>query len=146
MIVRGMDPQDVRRVLSHPASMVGSDGWVLEPFGGAHPRNFATFVRTLTTAKGDDQLTDTVRRQTHAVARRFGLTHRGLVAPGQYADLVVLDPGELDEGGGFVDPLLPPRGVRHVFVNGTQVLPQAPAALPGRFLVTSSTQRKASRR
>lgn len=136
MLVRAMAADDVDRVLAHPSAIVGSDGWILEPAPGAHPRNFATFVRTLVRAEDDDALVDAVRRQTSAVADRFRIADRGRIRPGQWADLAVLDPTALDEGGGYARPELPPGGVVHVYVNGTRVYPAAAeGAATGRVLL-----------
>ncbi|WP_204002914.1 N-acyl-D-amino-acid deacylase family protein [Micromonospora lutea] len=117
MLVDAMSAADVERVLAHPAAMIGSDGWVIDPVPGAHPRNFATFVRTLRAA-GDqpEHLADAVRRQSAAVADRFRLTGRGRIAPGHWADLAVVDLAALHDGGD--DATVAPAGVCQVFVNG----------------------------
>ncbi|TBL33709.1 D-aminoacylase [Verrucosispora sp. SN26_14.1] len=129
MLVDAMTADDVDRVLTHPAAMVGSDGWVIDPTPGAHPRNFATFVRTLRAAADrPERLADAVRRQSAAVADRFGLVGRGRVVPGHWADLVVVDLAALHDGGD--DPTVRPDGVRQVLVNGIagygELLPTTP--------------------
>ena len=137
MIVEAMASADVDRVLNHPAAMVGSDGWVLTPDRSAHPRNFATFVRTLQQAAiGEAELAGAVRRQTSAVARRFALEGRGRVTPGCFADLLVVDVAELDEGGGFRRPDPQPRGIERVYVNGAATFdPNGTVSRPGRVLL-----------
>ncbi|WP_326553183.1 N-acyl-D-amino-acid deacylase family protein [Micromonospora sp. NBC_01813] len=117
MLVDAMAADDVDRVLAHPAAIVGSDGWVIEPTPGAHPRNFATFVRTLLAAgRHPGRLADAVRRQSAAVADRFQLPGRGRVTEGAWADLVVVDVDALRDDGAATGT--PPAGIRQVFVNG----------------------------
>ncbi|GBD18285.1 D-aminoacylase [bacterium HR27] len=73
---------------------------------------------------------------TSAVADRLGLRDRGQVRPGFYADLVVFDPEAVADRATFEDPHQLPSGIRHVWVNGEQVLRDGvhTGALPGRIV------------
>jgi N-acyl-D-aspartate/D-glutamate deacylase len=44
-VYHGMDPADVERILSHPLTMVGSDGLPEDPL--PHPRLWGAFPRVL---------------------------------------------------------------------------------------------------
>ncbi|MEZ4282850.1 MAG: amidohydrolase family protein [Myxococcota bacterium] len=64
-------------------------------------------------------------------AKLFGLRDRGVVAPGAFADLVVFDPTSVasaparlvnDLPGGSARVTADPIGMRHVFVNGTEIV------------------------
>ncbi|MBI5090161.1 MAG: amidohydrolase family protein, partial [Actinobacteria bacterium] len=138
MLVFCMAPDDVHAVLRHPGTIVGSDGWVLEPAPGVHPRNFQTFPQMLDAGfrrtVGLD-LGDAVARMTGDVAMRFGISDRGAIAPGYAADLVLFDPDRIGPGGSLGDPAGPPRGVHAVFVNGLSGIPA------GRVLRRSRSQR-----
>lgn len=59
---------------------------------------------------------------TSLPARRLGLTDRGLVAPGYWADLVVFDPDTIADKATYEDPWLYPVGIFAVFVNGEMVV------------------------
>jgi N-acyl-D-amino-acid deacylase len=65
-------------------------------------------------------LEEAVRKATSVPAQRvFHLTDRGLIRPGAYADVLVFDPQTIREGGDFMHPAGPPRGIEWVLVNGT---------------------------
>jgi N-acyl-D-amino-acid deacylase len=116
-----MDEADVRRILSHPEAMIGSDGIASDH---PHPRLWGTFPRVLghyVRDVGLFSLEEAVRRMTSLPASRFGFTDRGLIAPGAFADLVLIDPDEIADTTSFEHPEQPSRGIRQVFVNGRRV-------------------------
>ncbi|MDQ7794907.1 MAG: D-aminoacylase [bacterium] len=120
----GMDEADVRRVMAHPAVMVGSDGSALGPdpiWGKPHPRSYGTFARVLGRYVREERvlrLEEAVRKMTGMPAARLGLTDRGRVAPGCWADLVLLDPETIADTATFEDPCRHPTGIDLVLVNG----------------------------
>jgi len=119
VISHSMQEEDVRRVLAAPFSMIGSDGVPRD--GRPHPRWAGSFARVLgryVRELGVLSLPEAVHKMTGLPAARFGLTGRGVIAPGQHADLVVLDPATVADGADFDDPLARPHGVRHVIVSG----------------------------
>ncbi|GAA2054930.1 D-aminoacylase [Catenulispora yoronensis] len=137
IISHSMREDDVRRVLSAPYSMIGSDG-VPKP-GLPHPRWAGTFSRVLghyAREAGLFGLPEAVRKMTGATAARFGLTGRGVLRDGAYADVVVFDPERVADRATFADPLAGPEGVRLVVVGGTVVVrdEEVLAARPGRVL------------
>lgn len=76
-------------------------------------------------------LEQAVHFMTGAPARLLGLVDRGVVAEGSYADLFVFDPATLGPGDVEMRADLPaggsrlygePTGVRHVFVNGVEIV------------------------
>lgn len=137
IISHSMHEDDVRRVLSAPFAMIGSDG-VLKP-GLPHPRWAGTFSRVLghySREAGLFGLAEAVRKMTGATAKRFGLVGRGVVRDGAHADLVVFDPERIADRATFEDPLAPPEGVHMVVVAGTVVVRDGEVleARPGRVL------------
>jgi len=132
-----MDEDDVRRVLSCPRAMIGSDGL---PFDERpHPRLWGTFPRVLghyAREVGLFSLEEAIHRMTGLPAATFGLAGRGAVAPGAAADLVVFDPETVIDRASFEEPIRAAAGIALVIVNGTPVWQDgAPSgARPGRVL------------
>jgi len=117
IVIHLMDEREVAVIGDAPFAVVGSDGIPVP--GRQHPRLAGTFARVLARHRDDpDRLADAVRRMTSLPAARFGLTDRGVVAPGMVADLVVFDPTTITDNATYDDPLLPPSGVDHVLVAG----------------------------
>lgn len=122
-IVRfGMAEQDVKYVMRHPHVMVASDGHAMSPeLGGKpHPRSYGTFPRVLgrySDEIGGLRLEESVRKMTSLPAQRFGLWDRGLIRPGQRADLNLLSPMVSDTAT-FAEPHSYSRGVESVMVSG----------------------------
>ncbi|HKN03581.1 MAG TPA: D-aminoacylase [Buttiauxella sp.] len=118
-IYYNMDEQDVRRVLSYPVTMVGSDGLPNDPM--PHPRLWGAFPRVLGHYSRDEKLfplTEAVHKMTGMSAARFQLEGRGLVKCGYYADLVMFDPQTVRDVASFSDPQRPAAGIEAVMVNG----------------------------
>ncbi len=124
VIIHTMCEDDVRTVMRHPTTMIGSDGIpTLE--GRPHPRLYGTFARVLGRYARDEGLfpmEEAVHRMTGFPARVFGLGDRGVLRPGAFADLVLFDPERVLDVGTFEDPKRSPAGIPHVFVNGRQVI------------------------
>jgi N-acyl-D-amino-acid deacylase len=132
-----MDESDVQRVLSFAHTMIGSDG--LPHDFHPHPRLWGTFPRVLGHYSRDlglFGLEEAVRRMTGLPAARFGLSRRGAVAAGAYADITVFDPATIIDRATFEQPTTPAAGVEHVFVNGRPVWSEGGATgeRPGRAL------------
>src|SRR6266404_4163001 len=112
-----MDEKDVQSAMSHPGAMIGSDGIPFDTH--PHPRLWGTFPRVLGHYSRDLKLfplEDAVRRMTSYSAQKFGLTNRGEVKPGFYADICVFDPATVIDtvlcNGGIVWQGGKPGGAR----------------------------------
>lgn len=119
-VIFGMEEADVRRVLAHPTTMIGSDG-IPSVEGKPHPRLYGTFARVLGTYTRDEpllSLEEAVHRMTGLPARKFRLTDRGVIREGAYADLVVFDPQTVADVGTYQEPRRYPPGIDYVIVNG----------------------------
>ncbi len=123
-ILHMMSEDDVRTVMSHPSTVIGSDGLpTIE--GKPHPRLYNTFARVLGHYSRDLGLLplgEAVARMTGRSADIFGLTDRGYLRPGMAADIVVFDPHAIIDRGTFAEPNQYPDGIAHVLVNGTAVV------------------------
>ena len=120
VILHAMSEEDVRTVMRHPSTMIGSDG-IPTIEGKPHPRLYGTFPRVLGRYARDEKLfpmEEAVYRMTGFAARKFGLHDRGVIRPGACADLVLFDPATIIDRGTFEDPKRAPEGIRAVFVNG----------------------------
>ena len=143
-VMHSMDEEDVRTVMRHPSTMIGSDGIPSLP-GKPHPRLWGTFARVLgryARELGLFPLEEAVHRMTGFPARKFKLRDRGELRPGAFADLVVFDPARIIDVGTYEDPNHPPAGIAHVFVNGTRVVRDGAhtGARPGRPLRREGAQ------
>jgi N-acyl-D-amino-acid deacylase len=125
----GIQQEGVARVLAHPLVMVGSDGSSRAPVPRAvdrpHPRSYGAFPRALGRYGREQGLFDlptAVRKMTSMPAERAGLSDRGRIAAGAFADLVVFDPDRVLDEATYQDPQRYPTGIRHVFVNGEAAL------------------------
>ena len=117
-----MDEADVRRIMAYEHSMIGSDG--LPHDRHPHPRLWGTFPRVLghyARELGLLTLEDAVRRMTGLSAAQFGLTDRGEVRTGAYADLVMFDAETVADRATFDEPTQPAAGIDIVMVNGAVV-------------------------
>ena len=115
----GMDEADVERILSHPLTMIGSDGLPEDPF--PHPRLWGAFPRVLGHFSRDRKLFElhtAVHKMTGLSAARFGLQQRGLIREGYWADLVLFDPQRIRDVADFKDPQRAAEGIERVWVNG----------------------------
>ncbi|HEV2133234.1 MAG TPA: D-aminoacylase [Terracidiphilus sp.] len=118
-IYYSMDEPDMRRILAHPATMIGSDGLPEDP--RPHPRLWGTFPRVLGRYSREERLIplpQAIYKMTGLPAQRFGLPQRGLIREGYFADLVLFDPETICDTATFSDPIQPARGIEAVWVNG----------------------------
>jgi len=123
-ILESMDEADVRMVMAHPTTMIGSDG--LPAVGGKpHPRLYGTFPRVIGHYARDVgvlSMAEAVHRMTGLPAAKFGLTDRGVVAAGAFADLVLFRADTIVDTATYDDPRRYPLGVVSVWVNGEEVV------------------------
>jgi N-acyl-D-aspartate/D-glutamate deacylase len=59
-----------------------------------------------------------VQRSSAQTAQLLGLPDRGILAPGKFADIAILDARSYAERATYDRPDLPSTGVRYVLVNG----------------------------
>jgi N-acyl-D-aspartate/D-glutamate deacylase len=102
-----------------------SDAWAMSPeLGGRpHPRAYGSFPRFLRRALDSRSLPleDAIRKVTSFPASRVGLSDRGVIKKGCWADLVLFDPQTLRDTATFTDPHRYPEGIERVWVNGRLV-------------------------
>jgi N-acyl-D-aspartate/D-glutamate deacylase len=136
--------KDMNLALIQPWCGIGSDGTdaaIDGPLrrGHPHPRSFGTFPRVLgvyVRERGLLKLEDAVRKMTSQNAMKLGLTDRGLIRPGQYADVTLFDPDRVGDRATYEEPFQYSVGIAAVIVNGQIVLENGTRteARPGRGL------------
>ena len=115
-----IDEADVETNLAHADMMVGSDG-IPDLRGKPHPRLFGTFPRVLghyVRERGVLSLPEAVRRMTSLSAKTFGLSERGEIKPGFWADLLMFRPDDVIDEATYDEPKTEASGIDMVVVNG----------------------------
>ena len=125
-----MSEDNLRKQIALPYVSFGSDADSSAPEGvflksSNHPRAYGNFTNLLGKYVRDEHvipLAEAVRRLTSLPAQTLGIANRGLLAPGNFADVVVFDPNTIGAQSTYEKPMQFATGVVDVFVNGTQVL------------------------
>jgi N-acyl-D-amino-acid deacylase len=139
-----MSEENLKKQIRLPWVSFGSDAASIAPEGNslrsaAHPRAYGNFARLLGKYVREEKvisLTEAVRRLSSLPATNLGLSDRGFLRPGMFADVVVFDPQTIADRATFENPHQLSVGVQQVFVNGVQVLKdgESTGAKPGRAL------------
>jgi N-acyl-D-amino-acid deacylase len=119
-IYHSISEDDMRTILRHPATMIGSDGLPNDP--RPHPRLWGAFPRVLGRYCRDEalfELPEAIYKMTGLPAQRFGLNDRGFIRESYAADLVLFNPNTIADAATFSDPIKPATGIEAVWVNGT---------------------------
>lgn len=123
--------ENVDEIMSQNWVAFGTDGRVHAPHGvlaehipAPHPRFYGTFPRVLgryVRERGVLELPDAIRKMTSLPAQILGLSDRGILKMGNWADITIFDPETVIDRSDFVPPektMLYPEGIHHVIVNG----------------------------
>jgi N-acyl-D-aspartate/D-glutamate deacylase len=139
-----MSEENVKKELRKPWISFGSDEASQAPEppftkSNPHPRAYGNFVRVLGKYARDEKvlsLSDAIHRLSGLPATNLGLDHRGFLKEGMFADVVVFDPATITDHATFEKPHQYATGMKHVFVNGVQVIKDGEhtGAKPGRAL------------
>lgn len=139
-----MSEGNVKREIALPWVAFDSDAGSMAPEppftdASTHPRAYGNFARLLGKYVRDEQvisLAEAIRRLTSFPAENLGLTERGALVMGNFADVVVFDPVTIIDHATFEKPHQYSTGVRDVFVNGVQVLSggEHTGEMPGRVV------------
>ena len=128
-----MCEENLERILAKPYVVCGSDS-SLRVFGdnSTHSRAFGTCPLFFRIATKNCSYESVIHRMTALPARKFKLEKRGMIAPGYFADLVLLDLDSFDCAVDFANPTNIAQGVESVYVNGTLSYSSDPQAKLGR--------------
>ncbi len=139
-----MSEENIEKQIKLPWLSFGSDAGSMATEGvflksSTHPRAYGNFSRLLGKYVREEKvipLEEAIRKLTSLPATNLGLDRRGLLKADYHADLVVFDPKQIADRATFEKPHRYAVGMKHVFVNGTQVLKDGEhtGAKPGRAL------------
>jgi len=125
-----LDDGDIHTIMQSEHVMVASDGRAVATDGPLsrghpHPRYYSTFPRVLGQYCRDGALLTLeqgAHKMTQMPADRLGLRNRGVLRPGNKADLVLFCPEEIADRATFEYPKAYPAGIYSVLVNGQFVI------------------------
>jgi N-acyl-D-amino-acid deacylase len=125
-----MSEENIKMQFRRPWVALGSDAASMATEGvflksSTHPRAYGTFARFLGKYVREEKLLpleEAIRRMTGLPATNLELDRRGFLKAGMFADVVVFDPTTIADKATFEQPHQYAVGVKHVFVNGVQVL------------------------
>ena len=134
IIGKSMTDADISTLLSWPNTNICSDGGA-----GGHPRSHGAFTRVLGHYVREKQLLSfehAIYKMTALAAANTGIGNRGVIAPGYFADLVLLDPDTVKDNATIEQPDALSDGINTVWVNGVMVYKnkQSSGKYPGMLL------------
>ncbi|MDA0990099.1 MAG: D-aminoacylase [Verrucomicrobia bacterium] len=125
----GMSEANMWRILAQPYVMFGSDASLRAPHGQLshdhpHPRAYGSLSRFIRASLDGETIAfaELVRKATSLPAQQFRLQDRGMLQPGKFADVVVLDPDRIQTLSDYGHPHQLSTGIEQVFVNGTHTM------------------------
>lgn len=117
IIASSMDERDIAKLIAWPHANICTDG----ELAGRHPRGFGSFPRVLGRYVRERNVTtmqDAIRKMTSLAADHVGLTDRGRLVPGAFADLVLFDPRTVMDRATPAEPHATSVGIDRVWING----------------------------
>jgi N-acyl-D-amino-acid deacylase len=125
MIYHTMSENDLVHFMKYPFNMPAADAGVSNGKGMPHPRGYGTNARVLAKYVREQKvigLEEALRRMTSLPANKFNLRDRGLLMPGKFADIVILDENTVQDLSVYDQPHQFSKGIHCVLVNGQLVV------------------------
>jgi N-acyl-D-amino-acid deacylase len=131
---KSMAESDVMDFLAWQHTNICSDG-----ANGGHPRGYGSFTKVLHRYVKEQKILSwetAINKMTALAAEHTGIANRGVVAPGYFADLVLIDPGTVKDNASVQNPKALSDGIEKVWVNGVLVYQDKKATqkYPGEFV------------
>ena len=125
-----LSEKNVDKGVVNPFSIISSNGSgydiAHEKTGEVvHPRNFGSFPRVFAIyvkERGVVGWEEAVRKMSGLPAEKFKLEKRGIIAEGNHADIVVVDPASICDAATVANPYKYSHGIDWVIVNGKPVI------------------------
>ncbi len=145
VVVFAMSEPDVELALRQPWVSIDNDYPGGSPTGTLgkehpHPRAYGTFPRIIRKYVREEHLfslPEAIRKFSALPAQREGLTDRGVLKKGMWADIVVFDPAKVRDLATYQNPNQLSVGMDYVLVNGVPEIMNGKltSALPGKVLL-----------
>ncbi|MDN3656651.1 serine hydrolase [Ferruginibacter paludis] len=116
---KSMADEDIRTLLAWPHTNLCSDG-----ANGGHPRGYGSFTKLLNQYVKQQKIMSweaAINKMTGLAAEHTGITNRGIIAPGYFADLVLIDPETVKDNATIQNSKALSDGIKKVWVNGVLV-------------------------
>lgn len=124
IINMSMCQEDIDYVAKLPYSSIISDG-IYARTDTPHPRMFGAFpkvIREYVNERGLFTMEEALNKMTGQPAKRMGLTGRGVLTEGSFADILVFDSKKFRDHATFTDPAKLSTGLDYLFLNGRPVI------------------------
>jgi N-acyl-D-amino-acid deacylase len=127
-----MDEKDIKAIMKHPLTIIGSDGRALATYGelhkgSTHPRYYGAFPRILGKYVRDEKvlsLENAIQKMTSMPADIMGLKNRGTLALKNIADITIFDPHTVADMATFENSHQYPKGIETVIISGDIIIDQ----------------------
>ncbi len=131
---KSMSEDDVMSFLAWGHTNFCSDG-----ANGGHPRGYGSFTKILNRYVKEKKIMsweDAIHKMTGLAAEHIGITNRGIIAPGYFADLVLIDPATVKDNSSIENSKALSDGILKVWVNGVLVYKDKTSQqkFPGEFV------------
>jgi len=113
---KSMIEKDIANLMAWPYANICSDG-----SASGHPRGHGAFTRVLGKYVREDKiisLENAIHKMTGLTAKHLGITDRGIIAVGNYADLVLLNPATVKDNATIQNSTALSTGIEMVWING----------------------------
>jgi N-acyl-D-amino-acid deacylase len=125
-----LSEKNMVKALHNPFSIISSNGagYSVEHASSGelvHPRNFGSFPRVLANyvrEKNKISWEEAIHKMSGRPAEKYGITKRGLLKKGYFADVVIFNPAEIQDLATPENPYQYSKGVEAVIVNGEIIL------------------------
>ena len=115
--------EHIIKFLKRPEQNVCTDALLAK--GKPHPRAYGSFPRVLGRYVREKQvlkLQEAICKMTKKAAEAIGISERGELKPGMFADITIFDPKTIIDKGDYINPAQFPEGIQYVIVNGTPII------------------------
>ena len=131
---KSMSEEDVMIFLAWGHTNICSDG-----ANGGHPRGYGSFTKILSRYVKEKKIMSweaAIHKMTGLAAEHTGITNRGIIASGYFADLVLIDPATVKDNSSIENSKALSDGILKVWVNGVLVYKDKTALqkFPGEFV------------